>query len=62
MLQQEQRVADASFFDQAYKSLLQLQRSGVFHATEVENVDYAERHLFIVWQRSYKLSWRFLKF
>lgn len=43
-------MADVSFFDQANKRLLQLQRSGVFHAAEVEDVNDAERHKLIVWQ------------
>ena len=48
MLQQEQRVSDASFFNQTDKRLLQVQRNGVIHAAEKKDIDQAQRHPSIV--------------
>src|SRR4051812_9145462 len=48
VFQQKQRMANASFFYQLDKGLLQLQRNGVIHAAEIKDIDDAKGHAFIV--------------
>src|SRR4029077_529291 len=44
VFQQQQRMVDASFFDQTDKRLLQFQSDEVIHAAEVQRIDHAQGH------------------
>jgi hypothetical protein len=48
MLQQEQSVADASFFYEMNNSLLKLEARGVVHLPEINHVYDGELHAFIL--------------
>src|SRR5689334_9599311 len=48
MFQQQQRVANASFFYQVYDRLLKPETSLIVHAAKVKHIDDAELHAFIV--------------
>src|SRR5262249_20652169 len=50
MLEQQQRVANSAFFHKVDKSLLQLERSQIVHSAQIDNIQDAKLHEFIVWQ------------
>jgi hypothetical protein len=48
MLQKQQRMRNAPFFDQLHQGLLQLQRNGVIHAAEIQDIDNSLLHTLIL--------------